>query len=96
MVQKNGKGDNMKMTSEMEHKRKIELLAYAKVCFERCTSPFAHVHLSKKNVDAGECRDLGHIIADLIDVELVNEGVLEAKELTEQAEIEFEETQKVE
>jgi hypothetical protein len=79
----------------MDHKRKCELLAYAKVCFERCTSPFEHVHLLKKNVTSDECRDLSHMIAETIGDELDFEGTLESKEYIEQAEKEFEETQKL-
>jgi len=79
----------------MEEKRLLELLAYAKVCFEKCTSPFAHIHLSKKKVSADECVDLSNEIADILDTTLsFNYGVLEAKEALEQAEQEFMETQK--
>lgn len=77
----------------MAWERRCKLLAYVKVCFENNTNPFASVHLIKKNVNADECRELSQIIADLIDADLITEGVLEAQELVEQAEIEFEETQ---
>lgn len=78
----------------MEHKRLMELLAYAQVCFRHCTSPFASPHLLKKNVLSSECVELSHQIADLFDTAFFNEGVLETKELLEQAEKEFMETQK--
>ena len=83
----------MSEPNEMEHERKIELLAYAKVCFDNCTNPFAPVHLQKKKVTPEECGFLSQIIADLIDAELIQEGVLEAQEFVSKAEIEFEETQ---
>jgi len=77
----------------MSHKRKLELLAYAKVCFDKCTSPFALVHLQKNNVSSDECIDLSLYIADLLYLELDQQGVLEAKELLEEAEKKFMETQ---
>jgi len=79
----------------MEKKRLIELLAYAKVCFEKCTSPFEVTHLDKKEVNADECRDLSFKIAELIEdeVNLLSYDEEEAKAILEQAEKEFEETQ---
>lgn len=77
----------------MDHKRKMELLAYAIICFEKCTNPFALMHLQKKNVDADECRDLSQEIADLLEIAFLNEGVQETKELMSQAHKEFMETQ---
>jgi len=80
----------------MEQKRLIELLAYAKVCFEKCTSPFETTHLDKKEVNADECRDLSFKIAELIEDEvnlLLSYDEEKAKAILEQAEKEFEETQ---
>lgn len=77
----------------IKRKRNLELLAYAKVCFEKCTSPFAHMHLLKMNVLADECIDLSHKIAGLIGDELDMEGTKKAEELLEQAEKMFQETQ---
>jgi len=51
----------------MEEKRMVELLLYAKVCFERCTNPFAHIHLTKRKVNADECRELSHYIATILE-----------------------------
>lgn len=51
----------------MSEERKLELLAYAAVCFENCTNPFEFIHLQKKKVNADECRDLSHLIAEIID-----------------------------
>lgn len=51
----------------MDEKRKLELLAYAKVCFEHGTTPFAMLHLNKKKVTADECKDLSNLIAEVID-----------------------------
>jgi len=86
----------------MEDKRLHELLAYAKVCFDKCTSPFETMHLVKKNVTADECRELSQTIADIIEDELdyktcvtglrTATGPL-SKELIAQAEKEFAETQ---
>lgn len=78
----------------MDEKRELELLAYAKVCFEKCTNPFASIHLIKKKVTADECRDLSHIIAEIIDDVLMDkEGVLQAQVTVEKANEEFMETQ---
>lgn len=51
----------------MNNERLIELLAYAEVCFEKCTNPFDLTHLRKKKVTADECKDLSHEIADIIE-----------------------------
>jgi len=51
-------------------KRTLELLAYAQICFDKCTSPFALTHLQKNNVSSDECIDLSHKIADLIENEM--------------------------
>jgi len=88
--------------SRYGYDRKLELLAYAKVCFDHCTDPFATIHLAKKRVTADECRELSHIIADILEDELgfqacacalrTGKGPL-GKELIAQAEKDFEETQ---
>lgn len=78
----------------MNTERKFELLAYAKMCFENCTNPFALVHLQKMKVNADECRDLSSLIADLINDDLdLSCGSLEAKRFLEQAEEKYKETQ---
>jgi hypothetical protein len=83
----------------MEKKRELELLAYAKVCFDKCTSLFETIHLSKKKITADECRDLsfeiGSIIEDALSdyVDKLPEGFKEIREALEQAEREFAETQ---
>ena len=51
----------------MNAKRLFELLAYAKVCFDKCTNPFETMHLIKKQVTADECRDLSREIASIIE-----------------------------
>ena len=51
----------------MKTERLVELLAYAKVCFDKCTNPFETTHLIKKNVTADECRDLSFAIAEAIE-----------------------------
>jgi hypothetical protein len=78
----------------MVKKRLLELLAYAKVCFERCTNPFELVHLRKKNVCSDECIDLSNQIASIID-EWLNEmyNPKDQEEAIKQAEKEFMETQ---
>jgi len=79
----------------MDEKRRLELLAYARVCFDNCTNPFELIHLQKKNVTAGECRDLSRDIADAIEEDLnipyTREEIAQA---LENAEKEFDETQK--
>lgn len=50
----------------MDKKRLLELLSYAEVCFERCTNPFARIHLLKEDISADECRDLSNQIASII------------------------------
>jgi len=70
----------------MNKERLIELVAYAKVCFEHCTNPFETLHLLKKKVIAGECIDLSHFIAESLDDYVTDTAV-------EQAEKEFQETQ---
>ena len=78
----------------MNEERKLELLAYAKVCFEKCTNPFAAIHLIKKNVTADECRELSHYIADIIEDHIyLTFSVLEADKILVKAEKEFMETQ---
>ena len=79
----------------MNNKRKLELLAYAKVCFEKCTNPFEHTHLLKKKVRADECVDLSHIIAVLIEeaMYLDAERSENVQYLLKLAEKEFMETQ---
>lgn len=51
----------------MDENRKLELLAYAKTCFENGTNPFDRIHLQKKKVSADECRDLSHLLAEILD-----------------------------
>jgi hypothetical protein len=79
----------------MKQKRLIELLAYAKVCFDHCTNPFETTHLVKKDVRSYECRDLSHEIADIIEKELYIwfTGHYDIKSILQQAEKEFAETQ---
>lgn len=76
----------------------IELLAYAKVCFDKCTNPFETMHLIKKNVTADECRDLSFKIADIIEEELhtlsaVSGEKYDIRVMLELADKEFAETQ---
>jgi hypothetical protein len=79
----------------MNEKRKLELLAYAKVCFEHCTNPFETIHLIKKKVTADECRYLSSLIRDSIENYIEeyfpNNSVLAT--IIEKAEKEFAETQ---
>jgi hypothetical protein len=80
----------------MDRERLLELLAYAKVCFDKCTNPFETIHLIKKKVTADECRDLSFKIAEIIrehlDLFIVSStSVLE--QAIEKAEKEFAETQ---
>jgi len=78
----------------MEKKRQLELLAYAKVCFDHCTNPFELMHLVKKCVTADECRDLSSAIADCIENYLYEEAWSEEREAAlKQAEKDFAETQ---
>jgi len=86
----------------MEERRLHELLAYARVCFDKCTNPFETVHLAKKNVTADECRDLSQTIAEILEDELDFRSCITAlrtakgplsKELIAQAEKDFAETQ---
>jgi hypothetical protein len=79
----------------MKQERLIELLAYAKVCFDHCTNPFETTHLVKKDVRSYECRDLSHEIADIIEKELYIwfTGHYDIKAILQQAEKEFAETQ---
>jgi len=79
----------------MKQERLIELLAYAKVCFDHCTNPFETTHLVKKDVRNYECRDLSHKIADIIEQELYTlfTGHYDIKAILQQAEKEFAETQ---
>ena len=83
---------------KMKTKRLVELLAYAKVCFDKCTNPFELMHLSKKEVTADECRDLSFYIADIIEQELdiLSMGLkaaLNTDNILAQAEKDFAETQ---
>jgi len=79
----------------VEKKRELELLAYAKVCFDKCTSPFETMHLVKKNVTSNECRELspkiGEIILDYLDWTFKDKTIEKAMA---QAQKDFEETQK--
>lgn len=83
----------------MNGKRLLELLAYAKVCFDKCTNPFETMHLSKKQVTADECRDLSAEIASIIEDAMSDMfdpwvvGSKEVKSALENAEKEFAETQ---
>ena len=86
----------------MEEERLLELLAYAKVCFEKCTSPFETIHLAKKKVTANECVELSRAIADILEDEVEGKTCVRAlktgsgqlgKDLIAQAEQEFAETQ---
>jgi uracil phosphoribosyltransferase len=81
----------------MEPKRLAELLTYAKVCFDSCTSPFELTHLIKKQVKSDECIDLSHQIGEIIAEWLYDQLFIrdaEVDKLIEQAKKEFEETQK--
>lgn len=91
---RNIKSVSLFWVKNMDVKRLVELLAYAKVCFDKCTTPFATMHLVKKSVTADECRDLSVKIAEIIEEELytifVGHGI---KAALAQAEREFAETQ---
>ena len=54
----------------MNDQRKIELLTYAQVCFEKCTNPFETMHLIKKAVKASECFELSELIAECIAIHI--------------------------
>jgi len=77
----------------MNEKRKLELLAYAKVCFDNCTNPFAPTHLLKKDVSSEECGDLSQMIAEILDDygDVYYSGLW--AEMIEEAEKRFKETQ---
>lgn len=80
----------------MDKERELELLAYAKVCFEKCTSPFETIHLVKKKVTVDEWIDLSRKIAECIDGEFeISCGykIEVYKEAIDKAEKEFAETQ---
>ena len=79
----------------MDHSRECELLAYAKVCFERCTSPFETIHLIKKEVIADECVELSEKIAEILYEYLIEEYYwsMKAEGTLENAEKDFQETQ---
>jgi len=79
----------------MDEKRRLELLAYAKVCFEKCTNPFETTHLIKKKVTADECRYLSYLIAEVIEGYLGDMGMFseELEGVLKQAEKDFAETQ---
>jgi len=81
----------------MRTERLIELLAYAKVCFDKCTNPFETVHLAKMNVTSDECRDLSAEIASIIEdmvIDLaINSKYLNSSIIFELAEERFAETQ---
>lgn len=55
----------------MSHERKLELLVYASICFEHCTSPFEHRHLLKLHISADECKTLSTLISIAIDHEVL-------------------------
>jgi hypothetical protein len=81
---------------DVKPERLLELLAYAKVCFEKCTNPFETAHLAKMNVTADECRDLSAEIASIIEDAVVDFAVgecLNASVAFELAEKRFAETQ---
>jgi hypothetical protein len=75
----------------MNYDRCSELLAYAQVCFENCTSPFATVHLIKKKITADECKDLSYLIREIIAD--YTEYYPNIKVIMEKAKREFMETQ---
>ena len=88
----------------MRKERMIELLAYASVCFAHATSPFETIHLVKKEVTLGECIDLTHMIADILDDNVIDlcgtdpntsfsTDIAKFKNLMAQSEKEFLETQ---
>lgn len=54
----------------MNESRKIELLTYAQVCFEKATNPFETIHLIKKAVKASECMELTDLIAECIAIHI--------------------------
>lgn len=76
----------------MDRKRLLELLAYAKVCFEHYTNPFETIHLVKKKVRSDECIDMSHLIGELIEDYYLD--CIDGREAMEKAEKEFAETQK--
>jgi len=88
----------------MRKERMLELLAYASVCFVHGTSPFEMMHLSKKNVTLDECIDLSHMIANMIEDDVMDLcatspntslqiDIAKFKNLMAQSEKEFLETQ---
>ena len=77
----------------MNHERLTELLAFAKVCFDKCTSPFAHKYLIFKNVTADECKELSATLAEAIENQLWSRDAWSDKAL-KKAEEEFEEAEK--
>jgi len=80
--------------NNMDKQRLLELLSYAKVCFEKCTNPFEITHLRKKNVSANECRDLSDQIGSIIDEWLYGlYSPEEVETVSSQAEQDFKETQ---
>lgn len=82
---------------DVKPERLLELLAYAKVCFEKCTNPFETIHLVKMKVTADECRDLSAEIADMIEDKVIELAIASKKYsagvLLEEAEKRFAETQ---
>lgn len=81
----------------MKPERLLELLAYAKVCFEKCTNPFETVHLAKLKVTVDECKDLSAEIGSIIEDEVLSlvtcSKRFNASVFLEQAEKRFAETQ---
>ena len=47
------------------------MLAYASICFEKCTNPFERIHLLKMKVSADECKELSSIISDILKEEIM-------------------------
>lgn len=77
----------------MKNERLVELLAFAKVCFDNCTNPFAHKYLVLKDVSSDECGELSAMIAEAIENRLWFFDPWSDKAL-EEAKKEFEEAEK--
>lgn len=80
----------------MKVERLVELMAYAKVCFDHNTSPFETMHLVKKNVTSDECKELSGDVAEAIEAFLVGLSMslnASLNAIEGQAEKEFMETQ---
>jgi len=78
----------------MNNKRHLQLLAYASVCFDRCTNPFETIHLRKNDVTAKECRWLSQQICEIIEEVLeISYGTEKMEKARDKAQLKFAETQ---